>query len=368
MRVGVPTEVKPDENRVALTASGVTAFRTAGHEVVVQAGAGLGSAIPDAAYERSGATIASQAAGVWEQADLVLKVKEPLAGEFEQMRPAQVLFTYLHLAASRALTEQLLMRGVVAIAYETVQLADGTLPLLVPMSEVAGRLSIQAGATSLEMIAGGKGILLPGVSGVRRGRVTIIGAGIVGLNACVVAVGFGADVTIVDINPLRLAYVRDVVQGHVTTLMSNAANIEEAVSEADLVICAVLIPGAKTPRLVTRRHLRQMEDGSALVDVAVDQGGCAETSRPTTHRDPRYVEEGVVHYCVSNMPGAVPHTSTYALTNATMAYALEIANRGWRDAARDPALAGGVNVVDGCVTHPAVAEAHGLEYTPLERL
>jgi alanine dehydrogenase len=218
------------------------------------------------------------------------------------------------------------------------------------------------------MIAGGKGILLPGVSGVRRGRVTIIEAGIVGLNACVVAVGFGADVTIVDINPLRLAYVRDVVQGHVTTLMSNAANIEEAVSEADLVICAVLIPGAKTPRLVTRRHLRQMEDGSALVDVAVDQGGCAETSRPTTHRDPRYVEEGVVHYCVSNMPGAVPHTSTYALTNATMAYALEIANRGWRDAARDPALAGGVNVVDGCVTHPAVAEAHGLEYTPLERL
>lgn len=359
--------MKPDENRVAMTPSGVTAFQAAGHQVLVEAGAGRGSAIPDSAYQRAGATVVPNAAAVWEHADLVLKVKEPLAGEFACMRPGQVLFTYLHLAASRSLTDALLDRKVVAIAYETVQLADGTLPLLVPMSEVAGRLSVQAGATSLEMIAGGKGILLPGVSGVRRGRVSIIGAGIVGLNACVVAVGFGADVTVVDINPLRLGYVRDVVQGHVTTLMSNAANIEEAVREADLVICAVLIPGAKTPRLVTRRHLSQMQDGSALVDVAVDQGGCAETTRPTTHHDPRYVEEGVVHYCVSNMPGAVPHTSTYALTNATMAYALDIANKGWREAARDPALARGVNVVDGRVTHPAVAEAHGLDFTALEQ-
>jgi len=367
MRVGVPTEVKPDENRVAITPSGVAAFRTHGHDVVVQAGAGHGSAIPDAAYERAGATIAGTAGEVWDRADLVLKVKEPLEPEIELMRPGQVLFTYLHLAASLRLTTQLLDRRIVGIAYETVQLEDGTLPLLVPMSEVAGRLSIQAGATSLEMISGGKGLLLPGVSGVRRGRVTIIGAGIVGLNACVVGVGFGADVTIVDINPLRLAYVRDVVQGHVTTLMSNAANIEGAVSQADLVICAVLIPGAKTPRLVTREYLRQMEDGSALVDVAVDQGGCAETSRATTHHDPRYIEEGVVHYCVSNMPGAVPHTSTYALTNATMAYALEIADRGWKTAAQDAALAGGVNVVEGRVTHAAVAEAHGLEYTPLLR-
>ena len=365
MRVGVPTEVKPDENRVAVTPSGVAAFQTHGHDVVVQAGAGLGSAIPDAAYQQSGATIIGTAAEVWDRADLILKVKEPLEREIELIRPGQILFTYLHLAASQRLTEQLLDRRIVGIAYETVQLADGTLPLLVPMSEVAGRLSIQAGATSLEMISGGKGLLLPGVSGVRRGRVTIIGAGIVGLNACVVGVGFGADVTIVDINPLRLAYVRDVVQGHVTTLMSNAANIEGAVRDADLVICAVLIPGAKTPRLVAREHLRQMEDGSALVDVAVDQGGCAETSRATTHRDPRYVEEGVVHYCVSNMPGAVPHTSTYALTNATMAYALEIADRGWKTAARDAALAAGVNLVEGRVTHPAVAEAHGLEFTPL---
>ena len=367
MRVGIPTEVKPDENRVAITPSGVAAFRTHGHEVIVQSGAGQGSAIPDAAYMRVGTTMVEAAGEVWERADLILKVKEPLGAEIDLMRPGQVLFTYLHLAASKVLTEQLLDRRIVGIAYETVQLEDGTLPLLVPMSEVAGRLSIQAGATSLEIISGGKGLLLPGVSGVRRGRVTIIGAGIVGLNACVVGVGFGADVTIVDINPLRLAYVRDVVQGHVTTLMSNAANIEGAVSEADLVICAVLIPGAKTPRLVTRQHLRQMEDGSALVDVAVDQGGCAETTRATTHRDPRYVEHGVVHYCVSNMPGAVPHTSTYALTNATMAYALDIADRGWKTAAYDPALAAGVNLVDGRVTYAAVAEAHGLEHTPLAR-
>ena len=368
MRVGIPTEIKSDENRVAITPSGVAAFRAHGHEVTVQEGAGQGSAIPDAAYERAGATIAGTAAAVWERADFILKVKEPLDPEFELMQPGQVLFTYLHLAASKPLTERLLDRRIVGVAYETVQLADGTLPLLVPMSEVAGRLSIQAGATSLEMISGGKGLLLPGVSGVRRGRVTIIGAGIVGLNACVVGVGFGADVTIIDINPLRLAYVRDVVQGHVTTLMSNAANIEIAVTEADLVICAVLIPGAKTPRLVTREHLRRMEDGSALVDVAVDQGGCAETSRPTTHHDPRYIEEGVVHYCVSNMPGAVPHTSTYALTNATLAYALDIADRGWKAAATDPVLEWGVNLVEGRVTHAAVAEAHGLEHTPLDRL
>ena len=366
MRVGIPTEIKADEHRVAITPSGVAAFAARGHEVVVEAGAGIGSGIPDETYRAAGAAVVDGPDAIWEQADLVLKVKEPLDPEFDRMRPGQVLFTYLHLAASRELTIQLLERRVVGIGYETVQLADGTLPLLVPMSEVAGRLSIQAGATSLEMRSGGKGILLPGVSGVRRGRVTIIGAGVVGLNACVVGVGFGADVTIIDINPLRLAYVRDVVQGHVTTLMSNAANIEGSVASADLVLCSVLIPGARTPRLVTRAHLAQMEPGSALVDVAVDQGGCAETSRPTTHHDPRYMEEGVVHYCVSNMPGAVPHTSTYALTNATMAYALEIADRGWRvAAAQGPALAKGVNVVDGQLTHQAVAVAHGLQCVAL---
>ena len=362
MRIGIPTEIKSDEHRVAITPSGVAAFVARGHDVVIEAGAGIGSAIPDETYRAAGAAVVDGPDAVWERADLVLKVKEPLDPEFDRMRPGQVLFTYLHLAASRHLTTRLLERRVVGIAYETVQLADGTLPLLLPMSEVAGRLSIQAGATSLEMRSGGKGLLLPGVSGVRRGRVTIIGAGVVGLNACVVGVGFGADVTIIDINPLRLAYVRDVVQGHVTTLMSNAANIESAVASADLVLCSVLIPGARAPRLVTRAHLAQMEPGSALVDVAVDQGGCAETSRPTTHHDPRYVEEGVVHYCVSNMPGAVPHTSTYALTNATMAYALEIADRGWPAAAeRDRALAKGVNVVDGQVTQAAVAAAHGLQ-------
>jgi len=367
MRVGTPKEIKEDENRVAITRAGVAAFRLHGHEVFIESGAGAGSHISDDAYARAGAAITRRPEQVWEQCDLVLKVKEPLGAEFDLMRPGQVIFTYLHLAASEGLTRTLLEKRIVGIGYETVQLADGTLPLLLPMSEVAGRLSIQAGATSLEMMSGGKGILLPGVSGVRRGRITIIGAGVVGLNACVVGVGFGADVTILDINPIRLAYVRDVVQGHVTTLMSNAANIESAVREADLVISGVLIPGAKAPRLISRQLIRQMEPGSAFVDVAIDQGGCADTSRPTAHHAPRYIEEGVVHYCVSNMPGAVPQTSTYALTNATLAYALEIAEKGWREAARrNPALAKGVNLVDGAVTHKAVAEAHGMTYVPLE--
>ena len=366
MRVGVPTEIKEDENRVAITPAGVAAFKAHGHEVVVQSEAGKGSHISDGAFRAAGAIIADEAAAVWERCDLILKVKEPLPPEYDLLRPGHVLFTYLHLAASERLARELLRRNVIGIGYETVQLADGILPLLVPMSEVAGRLSVQAGAASLEIISGGKGILLPGVSGVRRGRITIIGAGIVGFNACVVAVGFGADVTIIDSNPLRLSYVRDVVQGHVTTLMSNAANIESAVREADLVIGAVLIPGAKTPRLITRKLLRQMEPGSALIDVSVDQGGCAETSRPTAHHDPRYVEEGVVHYCVSNMPGAVPQTSTYALTNATLAYGLEIADKGWRQAAAEnPALANGVNLAEGKLTHPAVAAALGMECAPL---
>ncbi len=366
MQVGIPTEIKESEYRVAITPAGVAALVARGHQVVIESGAGVGSAIPDHAYRDAGALLVDGPETVWERADLILKVKEPLDPEFDRMRPGQILFTYLHLAASHELTAQLLDRRIVGIGYETVQIANGALPLLVPMSEVAGRLSIQAGATSLERHTGGKGLLLPGVSGVRRGRITIIGAGVVGMNACVVAAGFGAEVTIIDINPLRLGYVRDVLQGHVNTLMSNAANIEGAVASADLVLCSVLIPGARTPRLVTRAHLRQMEPGSALVDVAVDQGGCAETSRPTTHQDPRYIDEGVVHYCVSNMPGAVPHTSTYALTNATMTYALEIADRGWRAAAeRDPALAKGVNLVDGQLTHAAVAAAHNLEAMPL---
>lgn len=366
MRIGVPKEIKDDENRVAVTPAGVTAFRAQGHEVFVEAGAGAGSHVPDDAYKRAGATLVESAADVWSRAELVLKVKEPLAVEYGYLRPDLVLFTYLHLAANETLTRRLLESGCTAIAYETVQLEDGSLPLLVPMSEVAGRLAVQAGAHSLEMRQGGKGILLPGVSGVRRGRVTILGAGVAGFNACVVAVGIGADVTILDVNPRRLAYVSDVVRGNVTSLMSNRANVEAAVAEADLVIGAVLIPGAKAPRLVTRELLGRMEPHSALVDIAVDQGGCAETTRPTTHHDPRYVEEGIVHYAVANMPGAVPQTSTYALTNVTMSYALEIAEDGWRAAvAANEALARGVNCAGGRLVSRPVAEAFGMEWQPL---
>lgn len=367
MKVGVVKEIKDDENRVAITPAGVTALKAHGHEVLVQRGAGAGSSIADAAYAAAGATLL-EAAEVWQRADMILKVKEPLASEYCHLRSGQVLFTYLHLAASESLTRTLLEREVVAIGYETVQLADGTLPLLLPMSEVAGCLAVQAGQRSLERHAGGKGMLLPGVSGVRRGRVTILGAGVSGFNACRIAMGLGADVTILDVNPQRLAYVRDVAHGQVTTLMSNRANIEDSVRNADLLIGAVLIAGAKAPKLVTRDMLRQMEPGSALVDVSVDQGGCIETTRPTTHHDPRYIEEGVVHYAVANMPGAVPHTSTYALTNATLAYATQLADKGWRRAVQDdPALAKGVNCAMGALTYQAVADAFGLQYSPLSK-
>ncbi|MDD9969160.1 MAG: alanine dehydrogenase [Myxococcales bacterium] len=365
MRVGVPRELKDDENRVAITPAGVTALAAQGHEVLVEAGAGLGSNLSDEAFAKAGARVVPELAEVW-NADMVLKVKEPLPQEYPLLRRDQVLFTYLHLAASRELTEKLLERGVIALAYETVELEDGTLPLLLPMSEVAGCLAVQAGQRSLEKHCGGKGILMPGVSGVRRGRVTILGAGIAGQNACRVATGLGAEVTILDIDPQRLAYVRDVAQGHVTTLMSNRANVEESARRADLVIGAVLIAGAKAPSLVTREMLRQMEPGSAIVDIAVDQGGCVETTRPTTHHDPRYVEESVVHYAVANMPGAVPQTSTYALTNATLTYALQIAEQGVVQAARhNPALARGINCYQGALTYKAVAEAFDLPHTTL---
>jgi alanine dehydrogenase len=367
MRIGVPTEIKEDENRVAITPSGVSALVAQGHEVCVQAGAGRGSHISDDAFRATGASLGESAEQTWGFGELVLKVKEPLPQEYDLLRAGQVLFTYLHLAASEELTLELLAREVVGIAYETVQLDDGSLPLLTPMSEVAGCLAIQAGERSLEAHCGGKGILLPGISGVRRGRVTVLGAGVSGFNACVVAVGLGAEVTILDINPQRLSYVRDVVSGHVDTLMSNRANIEEAVKRADLLIGAVLIAGAKAPRLVSRELLRHMEPRSAFVDIAVDQGGCAETTRPTTHHDPRYIEEEIVHYCVANMPGAVPQTSTYALTNATLAYALLIAESGWKAAARsNEALARGVNTAHGRLTNRPVAEAFAMEHQPLE--
>ena len=356
MRVGVPKEIKADENRVALTPSGTAALIAHGHEVIVERGAGRGSSIDDAAYVAAGACL-GDAGETW-RAELVLKVKEPIAGEFRHLRPDLLLFTYLHLAANETLTRALVERGVRALAYETIQLDDGSLPLLSPMSEVAGRLAVQAGAWCLQATHGGRGILLSGVAGVRPATVVILGAGIAGASACQVAVGVGAHVSILDVQPAKLRYLHDVLGGHVTTVMSNRANIEEEVRSADLVIGTVLIPGAKAPKLLSRALVAAMRPGSALVDVSIDQGGCAETSRPTSHHDPIYVEEGVVHYCVTNMPGAVPHTATYALTNATLSYALALADRGF-DAATtaDPALQRGVNVANGAIVHPGVAAA-----------
>ena len=366
MIVGIPKEIKTDENRVAITPAGVSAFVGNGHEVLVESQAGIGSGISDDAYVKAGARICEDVKELWEHAGMIIKVKEPLAPEFSLMREGQIIFTYLHLAADRRLTEKLMENGVVAIAYETIQLDDGSLPLLAPMSEVAGRLSIQMGAYCLEAKNGGSGILLPGVSGVPPAKIVIIGAGIAGTNACSVAVGIGGRVSILDINPARLRYVHDIMRGHVSTLMSNLANIEEEVASADLVIGAVLIPGARAPKLVTREMLRNMSRGSALVDIAVDQGGCCETARPTTHRNPTYIEEGIVHYCVANMPGAVPRTSTYALTNATLLHGLELANKGWERAiSENRILKKGVNVANGRVTHEGVAEAFNLDCASL---
>jgi alanine dehydrogenase len=366
MRIGVPREVKTDEDRVAATPSGVSGLVAHGHRVSVESGAGAGSRISDAAYRAAGAEVVARPEDVWES-DLVLKVKEPVAEEYPRLRPGLVLFTYLHLAANEPLTRALLDSGVRAVGYETVQLDDGSLPLLAPMSEVAGRLSIQVGAWCLQAENGGRGVLLGGASGVRPAKVVILGAGIAGANACKVAVGVGAHVSILDVNPARLRYVYDILGGHVTTVMSNRANIEEEVSAADLVIGSVLIPGALAPRLVSRSLVRRMADGSAIVDVSIDQGGCVETARPTTHQDPIYVEEGVVHYCVTNMPGIVPHTSTYALTNVTFSYALAIADHGLEAAAHESApLRRAINVYDGKIAHRGVAEAFGLPFVPPE--
>jgi len=365
MRIGVPREVKHDEDRVAVTPSGISGLVAHGHLVRVESGAGEGSRISDAAYRGAGAEVVSGAERVWGESDLVLKVKEPVAEEYPYLRPGLVLFTYLHLAANEGLTRALLAANVRAVGYETVQLDDGSLPLLAPMSEVAGRLSIQVGAWCLQAENGGRGVLLGGASGVRPAKVVILGAGIAGTNACKVAVGVGAHVSILDINPARLRYVYDILGGHVTTVMSNRANIEEEVAAADLVVGSVLIPGALAPRLVSRSLVRRMADGSAIVDVSIDQGGCVETARPTTHRDPIYVEEGVVHYCVTNMPGIVPHTSTYALTNATFSYALAIADHGLEAAAQESApLRRAINVYDGKITHRGVAEAFALPFVP----
>ena len=368
MVIGVPREIKEEEKRVALTPSGVGALVAHGHTVLVERGAGAGSSLPDALYRDAGASL-GDAPTVWNRAELVLKVKEPLPAEYAFLRPDLILFTYLHLAANPELTRTLLERRVRALAYETLQPDDGSLPLLAPMSEIAGRLAIQVGAWCLEAQNGGRGVLLSGASGVRPAKVVILGAGIAGTNACQVAVGVGAHVSILDVDPGKLRYVHDILGGHLTTVMSNRANVEEEVAAADLTICAVLIPGARAPRLLSRTLVASMRPGSAMVDLSIDQGGCAETSRPTTHAQPIYRECGVVHYAVTNMPGVVPHTATLALTNATLSYALAVADLGFAEALRrDTALRRACNVLRGAITHPGVAEAMGMAATAPETL
>jgi alanine dehydrogenase len=367
MRIGVVKEIKQDEYRVALTPAGAGELRRRGHEVVVEAGAGAGSAFLDTDYEAVGARLASFE-DVWATSEMVLKVKEPLAEEYDRLREDQILFTYLHLAADEELTRALQDSGATCIAYETVETDDGRLPLLAPMSEVAGRLATQMGAWALEKAQGGRGLLLGGVPGVPPAKVVVLGGGIVGYNAALIAVGMQADVWVLDKSVERMRDLEMMLDGRITLAMSNRLQIELAAADADLIIGAVLIPGARAPKLITGDMLAGLKPGAVLVDVAIDQGGCFETSRPTTHSDPIYEVDGIVHYCVANMPGAVPVTSTFALTNVTLPYVESIADYGFREAvARDRALARGVNVVDGKLTYEAVADAHGLEFTPLER-
>lgn len=369
MIVGVPSEVKDSEHRVSTTPAGVAEFVARGHRVVVQRGAGVGSGFADAEYQAAGAEVADSAAGVFAAAEMIVKVKEPTAVEYDLLRPGQLLFTYLHLAADEPLTRALMRNRVQAVAYETVQLSDGLLPLLTPMSEVAGRMSVQVGAHFLEAPHGGGGLLLGGVPGVPGANVVVVGAGVVGTNAAQIALGMGANVTIVDRNVDRLRQLDHVLHGRIHTLASNAQNIAAAVRDADLVIGAVLIAGAKAPKLVSAGMIASMRPRSVVVDVAIDQGGCIETAHPTSHSDPTFVVSGVVHYCVTNMPGAVPRTSTLALANATLPYALDLADHGLVAAAtRDPALAKGVNVFDGRITYQAVADALGLTHTPWEEV
>jgi len=370
MIIGVPKEIKNNENRVAITPAGVEALVSAGHKVVIENNAGLGSGITNEEYEKAGAEILPTPAEVFAAADMIMKVKEPLPPEYPLFKEGQILFTYLHLAPESELTRALMEKKVIGIAYETIQLPNGSLPLLTPMSEVAGRMAVQIGARFLEKPQGGRGMLLGGVPGVPPAEVVIIGGGVVGTNAAKMAMGMGAHVTILDKSADRLKYLDDVFFGRITTVMSNNYNIAEAVKKADLLIGAVLIPGARAPKLVTEEMVKTMKPGSVIVDVAIDQGGSIETiDRVTTHQDPVYEKHGVVHYAVANMPGAVPRTSTFALTNVTLPYALALANKGWERAVReDRALALGVNVLDGKVTYKAVADSLGLPYTPLEEI
>jgi alanine dehydrogenase len=366
VRIGVAKEIKTDEYRVALTPAGARELVERGHEVVVESGAGEGSAFSDSAYEAAGAGLAA-VDDVWAETELLLKVKEPIEAEYGRLREGLVLFTYLHIAADEPLTRALIDSGITAVAYETVETDARALPLLAPMSEIAGRLAAQAGAYFLEKPLGGRGLLLGGVPGVAPGRVVIIGGGIVGYNAAVIALGLGANVTILERSIDRMRHLDEILSGRVSLVMSSRLQIEESVQDADVVIGAVLIPGALAPKLLTREMVSGMKAGAVFADVAIDQGGCSETSRPTTHTEPVYTVEGVTHYCVANMPGAVPITSTKGLTNATLPYVEAIAEQGLAEAVhRDPALARGVNVLDGKVTYEAVAEAHDLDYAPLE--
>lgn len=366
MRIGVAKEIKPQEYRVALTPAGARELVQQGNEVLVETGAGVGSAFTDEAYERAGAAIAS-VDDVWSNADLLLKVKEPIASEYGRLREGLTLFTYLHIAADEPLTRALIESGITAIAYETVETDRGALPLLAPMSEIAGRLAPQAGADHLEKPKGGRGILLGGVAGVAPARVLVLGGGMVGYNAAVIALGMGAHVTILERSVERMRYLEQILSGRVQLLMSSSLQVEESIKDADLTIGAVLIPGALAPKLIGRELLGTMKENSVLVDVAIDQGGCAETSKATTHDDPVYTVDGVIHYCVANMPGAVPITSTRALTNVTLAYVEQLAELGTMAAVREnPELARGVNTIAGKLTYEAVAEAHGMDYTPLD--
>ncbi|MEA2497811.1 MAG: alanine dehydrogenase [Actinomycetota bacterium] len=366
MKVGIPRELKDNEYRVAITPAGVRELVVNSHEVIIEKDAGRGSSIPDEEFIRAGASIVPDADVVFAEADMVLKVKEPIEEEFHRLRDGLVLFTYLHLAASEPVTRALIGSGATGVAYETVELPDHSLPLLAPMSEVAGRMAPQVGANFLEREHGGRGVLLGGVSGVRPGRVVVIGAGMSGMNAAWIAQGMEAEVVVLDKNINKLRDIDRIHQGKILTLASNRLAVEETVAAADLVIGAVLVPGAVAPRIVTREVVKEMKPGSVIVDISIDQGGCFETSHMTTHSDPTYIVDDVVHYCVGNMPGAVPHTSTYALTNATLPYVVALANQGLKAAVHeDPALASGVNVYEGKVVYEPVAEAHGLAYVPL---
>jgi alanine dehydrogenase len=369
MIIGVPKEIKTNENRVALVPGGAESLVMAGHTVLVEHGAGVGSGFEDSDYTDTGVRIVDTAAEVWKESEMIMKVKEPIEREWSHMRKDQVIFTYFHFAAAESLTRAVIESGAVAIAYETVQLSTGELPLLTPMSEVAGRMAVQEGAKYLEKFFGGRGVLLGGVPGVRPGKVLILGGGIVGANAARMAAGLGARVVMLDLSLNRLRYLADVMPANVTLIYSNRRNILAELHDVDIVIGAVLLPGAVAPKLIRRGDLKRMPPGSVIVDVAVDQGGCVETIKATTHEDPIYVVDGVIHYGVANMPGAVPRTSTLALTNATFPYALTLANKGWRQACQeDRALALGLNVVGGKVTYPGVSEAFDLKYTPVEKV